>query len=89
MLAMELYLRFEELGKIEDLQEAITFYGEALARCPPGHPDHPSSLNNLANTLFTRFEQLGKMEDLEEAITYHHQALDLFPPGHSYVSAKW
>jgi hypothetical protein len=54
MLATAIYGRFEELGNIEDLQEAITYYREALALCPPDHPDRSTSLNDLANTIFAR-----------------------------------
>jgi hypothetical protein len=55
---------------------------EALAICPPGHPNRSSFLNNLANSIDTRYKQSGRMEDLEEMITYHREALTLCHPGH-------
>ena len=67
---------------MEDLEAVITSCRETLTLCPPGHPDHSSSLNDLANALFTRFQQSSRMEDLEDAITYYRQALTLCPPSH-------
>jgi hypothetical protein len=40
--------RYEQSGRIEDLEDVITFHREALTLRPPGHPDRFSSLNNLA-----------------------------------------
>jgi len=59
---------------MDDLEDAISSYREALTLRPPGHPNRSNSLMNLANALFTRFKQSSRMEDLEDAITYHHQA---------------
>ncbi|KAG2341044.1 hypothetical protein BDR05DRAFT_888831 [Suillus weaverae] len=56
---------------------------EALKRCPPGHSDRSSSLNNLAVSLGDRFEQRGVPSDLDESIELHRAALFLRPPGHS------
>ena len=64
-------IRFEQLGRFEDLEEAITCNRQALVLFPHGHPHRSLSLNNLANAVSTRFEQLGRMEDLEEAIVKH------------------
>jgi tetratricopeptide (TPR) repeat protein len=67
---------------MEDLEEAISSYREALALHPPGHPNRSSSLGNFANALLTRFEQSGRVDDLEDAISSDHEALTLCPPGH-------
>jgi hypothetical protein len=87
-LASAVSTRFEQLGGMEDLEEAITCHRQALALRPHGHPNRSSSLNNLANAVFTRFQQLGGMEDLEEAITCHRQALALRPHGHPNRSSS-
>jgi tetratricopeptide (TPR) repeat protein len=71
---------------MEYLEEAITYYRQALALLPHGHTNRSSSLNILARVVFTRFEQLGRMEDLEEAIACHRQALALLPPSWPYQS---
>jgi hypothetical protein len=77
-----LQTHFEQLGSSKDLDEAIDLHCQALALCPPPHPDHSSSLNNLSNALQTCFEQLGFSKDLGEAIDLNCQALALHPLSH-------
>src|SRR5258705_9009977 len=77
-----MFYRFQQLGKINDLEEAITCHREVLALRPHGHPGRSMSLNNLANALSTLFKQSGRMKELEEAITCHREALGLRPHGH-------
>ncbi|KDR67675.1 hypothetical protein GALMADRAFT_257932 [Galerina marginata CBS 339.88] len=81
-LAFDLYTRFHDLGRIEDLEDAISFHSEALALCPPGHPNRSYALNDLGGALQARFEQLGQIEDLEHAISSHREELALHRPGH-------
>ena len=81
-LGNAVFRRYEHSG-MEDLKEATTYYHEALSLHPPGHPNRPASLNNLASALLTRYKQSGKMKDLEEAITYNREALSRCPPGHT------
>ncbi|KAH8111135.1 TPR-like protein [Phellopilus nigrolimitatus] len=73
---------------MENLEESIANLRDALDLCPPGHPERPSSLNNLGNAVRTRFEQTGRMEDLEESIALHRDALELRPPGHPHRSSS-
>ena len=42
--------------KMEDLEEAITFYREALTLCPLGQPDSFAPLNKLSCAVLTRFQ---------------------------------
>ncbi|KZP14087.1 hypothetical protein FIBSPDRAFT_981200 [Athelia psychrophila] len=81
-LANSLATRFEQLGQMADLEQAIIYQRAALELHPPGHPDRSGSLNNLATSLAMRFEQLGQMADLEQGIIYQRAALELCPPGH-------
>ena len=79
-LALALRSRFNALGEVEDLQNAVTYIREeALPSCPAGNPNHPTVLSNLGLILFDCFENIGKMEDLEEAITFHRQSHRLCP----------
>ena len=64
---------------MEDLEYAISSYRKILALCPPGHPDHPSSLMNLANSLLTRISQPDRKKDLEDAVSSYRKTLTLFP----------
>ena len=74
--------RFEHLGQLNDLEDAISRYREAVDLTPDGHPDKPSRLDNLGNSFISRFEQLGQLNDLEDAISRHREAVDLTPDGH-------
>jgi hypothetical protein len=56
-LAIYLFTRYNQLGAIEDLDEAIVLDREALDLRQPGHPDRSVSLNNIANRLTTRYNQ--------------------------------
>ncbi|KZP19143.1 hypothetical protein FIBSPDRAFT_828515 [Athelia psychrophila] len=80
--AIKLCTRFQQSGQMADLEQAIIHQQDALELHPPGNPNRPTSLNNLAGSLSTRFEQLGQMADLEQAIIYQRDALELRPPGH-------
>ena len=77
--------RYGQLGRIDDLEVAITCHRQALALCPHGDTNRSASLNNLANVVFTRYKQLGRMEDLEEAVTCLRQALALRPQVHGQL----
>ena len=81
-LALHLSDRYDQLGAMGDLEEAIVFDREALSLRPQGHTDRSSSLNNLANRLSTRYKQVGAMQDLDEAIVLDREALSLRPQGH-------
>ncbi|KAI9567997.1 TPR-like protein [Boletus coccyginus] len=58
--------RYEQLGQMADLDEAIVLNREALDLSPQGHPHH----------------RLGSTEDLDKAIVLDREALDLRPQGH-------
>ncbi|KAI0043489.1 hypothetical protein FA95DRAFT_1498558 [Auriscalpium vulgare] len=81
-LANALSTHFGQLGKLQDLEEAIALHRETSSLMPVGHPGHSSSLDNLATALWTQFNKLGELPVLEEAITLHRQALSLRPLGH-------
>ena len=67
-LTVAVRARFNQLGRMEELEESITCHRQALALFAHGHPNGSLSLLNLAAAMSTRFEQLGRMDDLEEAI---------------------
>ena len=87
-LAGRLSTRYNQLGWMGDLNEAIVLSREALALRPLGHPDRPMSLNNLAADLSARYNHLGWMADLNEAIFLDRNALLLYPLGHAERSAS-
>ena len=82
-LAINYQKKYEQLGEIDDLNEAIDVGREALSLCTPGYRYRSMSLSNLALSLSSRYEQLGRIDDLNEAIVLNQEALSLRPPGHS------
>lgn len=73
---------------MNDLEEAILRYREALKLLSASHPVRSGSLNNLASALSSRFEQGGQAADLDEAIKLHREALTLRPAPHLDRSAS-
>ncbi|KAL5480870.1 hypothetical protein ACEPAI_9810 [Sanghuangporus weigelae] len=76
------WARFQQSGKREDLDTAITLQQAALDCCHPCHPDRDSVLYNLALFLYSRYERWGNVEDLETSIRLGREALELRPEGH-------
>ena len=74
--------RFEQLGRMEDLEEGITCHRHALALRPHGHPNRSFSLSILANAMYTRFEQSRSHGDLLDAVKYLSEAKTILPTGH-------
>ena len=79
-LASSLDTKFRYTGQLEDLDEAISLYREALELKPIPHPERWTFLNNLGNSLPRRFDQTGHFVDIEEAISLHREAVGCFPP---------
>ena len=87
-LAVDLSARCNRLGNMEDLDEAIVLYREALNLRPQGHPDRSMSLNNPANELSARYKQPGVIKDLDVAIALAGEALKACAQGHP-ARSKW
>ncbi|KAH8111460.1 CHAT domain-containing protein [Phellopilus nigrolimitatus] len=73
---------------MDNPEELIANFRDALDLCPVGHPHRSASLICLGNGVGTRFRQTGRTEDLEESISLCRDALDLLPPGHPDRSAS-
>ncbi|RPA88456.1 hypothetical protein L873DRAFT_1222879, partial [Choiromyces venosus 120613-1] len=63
----DLLRRYERLGNMADLSEAIIEMEKALEACHPGTPGREIMLNNWSVMLVKRFERLGDINDLEKA----------------------
>jgi len=74
--------RFECLGDVSDLTEAISIKQRAVQLTPSIHPDMPMRLNNLGMSFQSRFEHTGDISDLTEAISTKQRAVQLTPSGH-------
>lgn len=65
-LAANLGVRYELLGRPDDLQDALAATRDTLAADPP--PDEaPQVVNNLCNLFMHRFERDGSLDDLDAA----------------------
>ncbi|RPA91352.1 hypothetical protein L873DRAFT_1848275, partial [Choiromyces venosus 120613-1] len=64
---VDLFRRYERLGNVADLNEAIIEMEKALEACHPGTPDRAGILNIWSVMLVKRFERLGDINDLEKA----------------------
>ena len=67
-LGTALSYRFDRLGELEDLEEAILKWRDAVNHTPDGHPHKPSYLSNLGVSLRCRFNRLGELNDPDDAI---------------------
>ncbi len=65
----------EQLGELEDLEQAIQVIQQATHLTPDGHAAKPGYLNSLGISLQIRFERLGELEDLEHAVQVLQQAI--------------
>ena len=86
-LATAVSARFEKLGRLEDLEEAITCYHQALALRPNGL-DRSSSLVNISNAVYARFKQSRSNDDLLDAVKYLSEVKNIFklPTGNPFQS---
>ncbi|KAF7985618.1 hypothetical protein HWV62_3939 [Athelia sp. TMB] len=81
-LAIALRTRFDKLGHMPDLEQAITFHRGVIDMLPSGHPDSSAAIGYLAQALSVRFDQSGQKADLQQVITLNCGALERTPPGH-------
>ncbi|GDY29880.1 tetratricopeptide repeat protein [Gandjariella thermophila] len=73
-LARALRLRFDRTRRLNDLDEAMNVYQQALATA--GSRAVPHLLAELAGTLRTRFEHAGSPRDLDAALATQRRAVD-------------
>ncbi|KAI9667773.1 MAG: hypothetical protein M1821_000592 [Bathelium mastoideum] len=71
--------RYERVGKIDDLKEAVQVLRQAVEITPTNSPDLASRLNNLSIILRCQYERTGSLDDLEEAIQVLRQAIKITP----------
>ncbi|KAI9451099.1 CHAT domain-containing protein [Boletus coccyginus] len=83
-LGLALQYRFDRVGELGDLEDAISRQGDAVKLTPHGHPDKPGRLNNLGISFLTRFRHIGVLSDLEDAISRQRDAVELTPHGHPH-----
>jgi len=80
--ARTLRTRFYKSQDRRDIDDAISFYRQALALHPPSHPKRDASLEWLGYALYTRFWRYGDFNDVQEVIALQRQVLKLRPMSH-------
>ncbi|KAG8753409.1 hypothetical protein FRC11_007449, partial [Ceratobasidium sp. 423] len=74
--------RFRGLAELPDLEQAISYFAEAVSLTSEGQVDKAEFLTDLGISYSTRFGRLGNLEDLQKAIECHVEALSLIPDDH-------
>ncbi|THU88541.1 TPR-like protein [Dendrothele bispora CBS 962.96] len=80
--------RFEHLGKLEDIENAILVKRQAVDLTPDGNADKAAWLNDIGKAFLSRFEHLGELGDMENAILVNQQAVDLTPDDHPHKPVR-
>ncbi|WP_158801180.1 CHAT domain-containing protein [Streptomyces sp. NRRL S-37] len=79
-LANALRASYDATGEGDRLSRAISLHEQAVAALPPGHPDLPQRLMNLASAHMTRFFGLDEQRaDLDRAQALLRRVLDDIP----------
>ncbi|KAG9092431.1 hypothetical protein FS749_015751, partial [Ceratobasidium sp. UAMH 11750] len=75
-LAKVLRSRFQRLGELEDLSDALKYQHQAVSLAPlEANPLSALYLNNLGSLYRTQFDRLGQLGDVNHAISLHSQAI--------------
>ena len=87
-LGIALQTRFNRLGNLADIENAILSHQKAVDLTPDGHPNKPRYLFNLGSSFGTRYNPLRNLGDIENAILNHQKAVDLTPEAHPNKSYR-
>ena len=82
IFSVQLVDRFERLGDVADLQQAIRVLEELVRSTPVWDDRYLAGLAILGAALLHRFNRLGELSDLGDAISRQRDAVDLTPRGH-------
>ncbi|KAF8436269.1 CHAT domain-containing protein [Boletus edulis BED1] len=83
-LSVHLLGRFERLGDLAVLEQAITILVEVIRTTSALDDRHRTGLGSLGVALLYRFNHCGELSDLEDAISRHRDAVALTPHGHPH-----
>ncbi|THU91192.1 hypothetical protein K435DRAFT_841129 [Dendrothele bispora CBS 962.96] len=76
--------RFDRLGGLDDLEDAIDLMRRAVELTPDGQLTKPGRLTAFGDALETRFVRLGEVNDINSAILFKRRAVELIPDGHHH-----
>lgn len=83
-IAVAIWYRCERFGRTNDLEEAISYYEQALKLCSSDDLElHLKILNNLAIIYATRYnQQIREEESLQKMVECYQKSVDLCPTDH-------
>nr|WP_157527249.1 CHAT domain-containing tetratricopeptide repeat protein [Kibdelosporangium sp. MJ126-NF4]CEL13672.1 hypothetical protein [Kibdelosporangium sp. MJ126-NF4] len=81
-LALAHFWRFESIGELADVDQAVTVFHQALAAAPSGFPERVRLLSGLGSAYARRFESTRVLDDADRAIDLFEQVLGAIPTGH-------
>jgi tetratricopeptide (TPR) repeat protein len=81
-LSQAFLVRFQRVGDLKLLAQAIELGRSSLEIVPKKHPQRAVLFNNLASYVKLHYEHSGNEANLMEAIELHRQALEIRPRGH-------
>ncbi|KDN39147.1 hypothetical protein RSAG8_09054, partial [Rhizoctonia solani AG-8 WAC10335] len=79
--------RFEQFlryGILEDLEDVIELFCQAVTLTPDGHPNLPEWLTDLGSAYHSRVQHRGDLQDLEKSIKHISRALSMTPDDHPH-----
>jgi tetratricopeptide (TPR) repeat protein len=71
--------RYWALGRMADLDRALTLWQDAVQRTPTDSPNRAMILNSLGNGLSDRYRRTGWVDDLDAAIAAYEDAVQRTP----------
>ena len=80
--------RYWALGRLDDLNRALSIWQEAVECTSLDFPELPAILTNLGNGLSEHYKLTGRLEDLEKAIRTYHQAVERTSPDSPALSSR-
>ncbi|KAF5320590.1 hypothetical protein D9611_013755 [Ephemerocybe angulata] len=86
-LCVTLLRRFERLGHMQDIEEAILIQREVVSLTHDDDPSLPTHLNNLARFLLAQYGRTNEIDNLGQAAVLQQSAVDLTPDDHRDLPA--
>lgn len=79
--------RFELIGILSDVNDAVSKLETVVFRTPDHHPAKAERLSNLCIILARRFQHTEDITDINRSITNQKRAVELTPEGHKDLPA--
>lgn len=81
-LSRHIFVRYTQLGAIQDLQRAMQVIRGAISKMTGEHPLLGLVLSDMGRCLSARFDTLGALEDITSAVRVSEKAVHLTAVDH-------